>query len=31
MAAQPPGAGTVVDGRYLLVDHLGNGNFGEVW
>jgi eukaryotic-like serine/threonine-protein kinase len=31
MAAQPPGAGTVIDGRYLLVAHLGNGNFGEVW
>ena len=31
MAAQPPGAGTLVDQRYLLVAHLGNGNFGEVW
>jgi eukaryotic-like serine/threonine-protein kinase len=31
MAAQPPGTGTVVDGRYLLLAPLGNGNFGEVW
>jgi eukaryotic-like serine/threonine-protein kinase len=31
MASQPPGAGTLVDQRYLLSDHLGNGNFGEVW
>lgn len=31
MAAQPPGAGTVVDGRYVLLAPLGNGNFGEVW
>ena len=31
MATQPPGQGTLVDQRYLLAGHLGNGNFGEVW
>jgi eukaryotic-like serine/threonine-protein kinase len=31
MATQPPGHGTLVDQRYQLVEHLGNGNFGEVW
>lgn len=31
MLAQPPGAGTLVDGRYVLVAPLGHGNFGEVW
>src|SRR5438128_12578028 len=31
MAAQPPGSARIIDQRYLLIDHLGNGNFGEVW
>ncbi len=31
MAAQPPAPARIIDQRYLLIDHLGNGNFGEVW
>jgi serine/threonine protein kinase len=31
MATQPPGSARIIDQRYLLIDHLGNGNFGEVW
>jgi serine/threonine-protein kinase len=31
MAAQPPGQQPLIANRYRLAEHLGNGNFGEVW